>query len=223
MTITFNKKFRVFPKGYVAQFNDDKVVLVGDNGSGKSTLMLILLTKLFMDNGVMSFFIENNLGVFIKAIEKEEIIVQLDKTPLPIIRDEEHFNNDYMVRNQMGGIAQLVRRFNGTSQSSGEKKLDEVLDNIAIQHHGYEDKTVKDGNILILDEPDANLSLASLLRLRKELKDVEQSFIIYHNPYIISKEKEVYYLRLGSRGVACRVKKIKGEDYIKEVEKQFLK
>ena len=221
ITITFNEEFRTFPKNYVAKFDNDKVVLVGDNATGKSTLMLIIVSKLFMDIGFKSVFLDNALGKYMYAIKKNEITVETDKETLPVIRDEEDFNNFSLVQNEQGGIPSIVRYLNASIQSSGEKKLEEVLDNIDIQKRGYADYKAKDGLLLLLDEPDANLSLASLLKLRKELETVDKYFIIYHNPYMISKEKEVYYLRLGENQMACKLRKISGETYIKEQEKLF--
>jgi len=219
--ITFNEEFRVFPKNYVAEFDSDKVVLVGDNATGKSTLMLIIVTKLFMDIGFRSVFLDNALGEYAYAIKQNEIIVELDKKMLPVVRDEEDFNNFSLVQHDQGGIPSIVRFLNASIQSSGEKKLEEILDNIEIQKRGYEDHIAEDGCLLLLDEPDANLSLASLLKLRKELATVDKYFIIYHNPYMISKEKEVYYLNLDKHQMACKLRKISGETYIKEQEKIY--
>ena len=219
MKITFNKKFRIFPKGYVAEFDSNNIVLVGDNGSGKSTLMLILLSKLFLENNFRSLFLDNKLGSFLNAIEDGEIDVQLDETPIPIIMDEEDFNNAARVSNQMGGIASLARFFDGTRQSSGEKKFEEVVDNIYIyKNGGFEDKQSEYGTILMLDEPDANLSLASLIKLKNELEGVNKSFIILHNPYLINKMEEVYYLSLNKKGKACKLQKISGKEYIEKQE-----
>lgn len=219
--IIFNKKFRIFPKGYAVEFNSDRIVLVGDNGTGKSTLMLILLAKLFLDNNVRSLYLDNILGTFIDAIEDKEIIVETTTSPLPVIMDVDKFNNAGRIKSDLGGIAALSRFFEGSRQSTGEKKFEEVLDNIRISHDGFADRKSDDGTLLMLDEPDASLNIVRLLKLKKELESVSQYFVIYHNPYIISKEKEVYYLSLRKDKMAAKVKKISGKDYIKEQEKIF--
>lgn len=167
-------------------YKNEKIVISGESGSGKSTLLKILCQLYIPKSGVYEKNLEN-IGFM---PQKTEIFNLSLKENILLGRNIEKYKFEEILN--ISGISKILNKF--------ENGLDTILINNEkmnlsageLQKIGIA-RALINSDILILDEPLANLDKKSEIEISQILKVIEQPVIIvsHRNDYL--KENFKYY------------------------------
>lgn len=207
-SVTFKKDFLwknsdkdkkvIFEKGLVIEFQVGINVLVGDQGAGKSTLLELI--RSWLEDGKKS---SGRMSSKILPKESKEIIdISMDSSEDDISVMAFDFESDGARSKGCfdwdGPIDTTMFTIYGNRMSHGQANklaFNMLISSIeeTIKEKGY--KAVKPG-ILLLDEPDSALSVASIIDLHLNLRALEklgfQIILSAHNPLLLGCFEKLY-------------------------------
>lgn len=172
----------IFEQLNISLYQGDKIALIGSNGAGKSTMMKLLVGLLKPSKGAVAL-----QGISIKQVKPEKLSRQIS---LVYQNPEEMFIKDSIYHDiayamQVRGEAdwkekteELLSRFrlsdlakrDGRLLSGGQMRRASLAIGVALQP-----------DILLLDEPTANLDIATrkeIMKTLNEMKDVTDTVMI---------------------------------------------
>lgn len=160
----------------------DKIALIGSNGAGKSTMMKMMVGLVKPNNGKILFreqniakcrpeeisrdismVYQNPEDMFIKATIEEDIAYAMSVRNIP---DYEEKTNQLLERFQLSALKER----DGRLLSGGQMRRASLAIGIALEPQ-----------VLLLDEPTANLDIATrkeIMKILSEMKDVTDTVMI---------------------------------------------
>ncbi len=173
LSARFLQNYRNFSQNFKIFFEKGTNVLVGDQGAGKSSLITLI----------------SEIG---RKKDAAKAILQLEKSDLRSLNLKmfDFERNNPRITNSRSKIGSNL------SFTSRYKSHGEVTNLILTSLAALLTEAGRPPFTLLLDEPDANLSIRSCLKLLKLLKTVENSghqvILTAHNPIVIDGFSKVY-------------------------------
>ncbi|MCO8193409.1 MULTISPECIES: ABC transporter ATP-binding protein [Anaerofustis] len=153
---------------------DEKVALIGSNGAGKSTIMKLIMGLIKQDNGNILIDGENIKDIPYKDLSKKISLVYQNPEQM-FIKDSIEEDISFALKsrnidNYKQKTIELLKRFNlneikdkdGRMLSGGQMRRASLAIGIALNP-----------SILLLDEPTANLDIATRKEIMKTLNDIK--------------------------------------------------
>lgn len=199
--IVFKKAFgwgadrHIFEKDLVIEFSPGINVLVGDQGSGKSTLIELIRTRLEPDKG-MSDRLNKTLAR--KDVEAVVDIEGGEGVRLLAFDFEKDAARGSSAFDWGGPIDTAVFLMQGNRASHGEanRMAFNMLFNELSKE--YKENGKVSPTVVLLDEPDAALSIASITVLHLALRNLAhlgcQVIVSAHNPFLLGCFPKVFFL-----------------------------
>lgn len=156
-------------------YSDDFIAILGPNGAGKTTLIKCIL-KLCKYTGKINYYNKVKIGYVpqTKTFDKDFPITVLETLTLGSLNNKNLFFSkpDKKVKNK---ALSLLKQFN---LSNYENKLVNTLSGGQLQKTLICRALMSNCNILILDEPTANLDIDSKIETFKLLKNLNKKIAI---------------------------------------------